>query len=40
MHSLEPVSQFSTRPTGNDKAEGHGKKVWVRMTNTYFGPGD
>ena len=39
MHSLETASQLGMRPTGNGRAENHGKRVWVRMTNTYFGPG-
>jgi len=27
-------------PTGNGRAESYGKRVWVRMTNTFFGPGE
>ncbi|MFA7149989.1 MAG: TldD/PmbA family protein, partial [Candidatus Methanomethylophilaceae archaeon] len=40
MHSLETASELGSRPTGNGRAENFGKRVWVRMTNTYFGPGD
>ena len=40
MHSLETASQLGCRPTGNGRAESFGKRTWVRMTNTYFGPGD
>ena len=40
MHSLETASQLGVRPTGNGRAENYGKRVWVRMTNTYFGPGE
>lgn len=40
MHSLETASQLGVSPTGNGRAENFGKRVWVRMTNTYFGPGD
>ena len=40
MHSLETASQLGVKPTGNGRAENFGKRHWVRMTNTYFGPGD
>lgn len=40
MHSLETASRLGARPTGNGRAENSGKRVWVRMTNTFFGPGD
>ena len=40
MHSLETASQLGFKPTGNGRAENFGKRVWVRMTNTYFGPGE
>lgn len=40
MHSLETASQLGCRPTGNGRAENYGKRTWVRMTNTYFGPGE
>ncbi len=40
MHSLETASRLGVDPTGNGRAENSGKRVWVRMTNTFFGPGD
>lgn len=40
MHSLETASRLGASPTGNGRAESSGKRVWVRMTNTFFGPGD
>ncbi len=40
MHSLETASRLGAAPTGNGRAENSGKRVWVRMTNTFFGPGD
>lgn len=40
MHTLESASAMSTKPTGNGRAENFGKRVWARMTNTFFGPGD
>lgn len=40
MHSLETASRLGARPTGNGRAENAGKRVWVRMTNTFFGPGE
>ncbi len=40
MHSLETASQLGASPTGNGRAESYGKRTWVRMTNTFFGPGE
>lgn len=40
MHNLETASVMNVMPTGNGRAEDFGKRVWTRMTNTYFGPGD
>jgi TldD protein len=40
MHSLETASVLGCAPTGNGRAENFGKRTWVRMTNTFFGPGD
>ena len=39
MHSLETAGALKTRPTGNGRAQDFGRRVWVRMTNTYFAPG-
>ena len=30
---------MKVRPTGNGRAQDFGRRVWVRMTNTYFAPG-
>ncbi len=40
MHSLETAAVLGAAPTGNGRAENYGKRTWVRMTNTFFGPGD
>ena len=40
MHSLETAAKLGLAPTGNGRAENFGKRTWVRMTNTYFGPGE
>ena len=40
MHTLETASAMDVLPTGNGRAEDFGKRVWARMTNTYFAPGD
>jgi len=40
MHNLETAAAMNTAATGNGRAEDFGKRVWARMTNTYFGPGD
>ncbi|MDR0791175.1 MAG: TldD/PmbA family protein [Methanomassiliicoccaceae archaeon] len=40
MHTLESASLMNVKPTGNGRAENFGKRVWARMTNTFFGPGD
>ncbi len=39
MHSLETAGTMKVRPTGNGRAQDFGRRVWVRMTNTYFAPG-
>jgi TldD protein len=40
MHTLESASLMNVEPTGNGRSENYGKRVWARMTNTFFGPGD
>jgi TldD protein len=40
MHSLETAAMMNEAPTGNGRAEDYSRRVWVRMTNTYFEPGD
>ncbi len=39
MQSLETAGALKTKPTGNGRAQDFGRRVWVRMTNTYFAPG-
>jgi TldD protein len=40
MHSLETSGEFATRPTGNARAQDYARRIFVRMTNTFFEPGD
>jgi TldD protein len=40
MHSLETSGEFHTKPTGNARAQDYTRRVFVRMTNTFFEPGD
>ena len=40
MHSLETASAMGAKPTGNGRAQDFNRRVWVRMTNTFFEPGD
>jgi TldD protein len=40
MHSLETAMEMDVAPTGNGRAQDFGRRVWVRMTNTYFDKGD
>jgi len=40
MHSLETSGTLGSTPTGNGRAQDYSRRVWVRMTNTYFGPGE
>jgi len=39
LHSLETSGVMKARPTGNGRAQDFSRRVWVRMTNTYFAPG-
>ncbi len=39
MHSLETAARMGVRPTGNGRAEDYSRRIWVRMTNTYFDKG-
>jgi TldD protein len=39
MHSLETAGALQAAPTGNGRAQDYARRVWVRMTNTYFAPG-
>jgi len=40
MHSLETAGEFHSTPTGNARAQDYTRRVFVRMTNTFFEPGD
>jgi len=40
MHSLETAGEFHTQSTGNARAQDYNRRVFVRMTNTFFEPGD
>jgi len=40
MHSLETAAEMNVTPTGNGRAQDFGRRVWVRMTNTFFEAGD
>ncbi len=40
MHNLETATEMGVRPTGNGRAESTSRRVFVRMTNTFFAPGD
>ncbi len=39
MHSLETSGEFATKPTGNARAQDYTRRIFVRMTNTFFEPG-
>jgi TldD protein len=39
LHTLETAGALHVRPTGNGRAQDFGRRVWVRMTNTFFAPG-
>lgn len=39
LHSLETAGTLKATPTGNGRAQDFGRRVWVRMTNTYFAGG-
>jgi TldD protein len=36
LHSLETAAALNSAPTGNGRAQDYNKRVWVRMTNTFF----
>jgi TldD protein len=40
MHNLETAAELGVAPTGNGRAQDFGRRVWVRMTNTFFEAGD
>ncbi len=40
LHDLETAAAMNVPSTGNGRAEDFGRRVWVRMTNTFFEAGD
>jgi len=40
LHSLETAGEFQSKPTGNARAQDYNRRVFVRMTNTFFEPRD
>lgn len=40
MQSLETAAEMGVKPTGNGRAQGYDRRVWVRMTNTFFEKGE
>jgi len=40
MHNLETAALMGAEPTGNGRAQDFNRRVFVRMTNTFFAPGD
>jgi len=40
MHSLETAALMGLKPTGNGRAQDFNRRVFVRMTNTFFERGD
>jgi len=40
IHSLETAAALNSKPTGNGRAQDYNRRVWVRMTNTFFEPRD
>lgn len=40
LHTLETASLMGVKPTGNGRAQDYNRRVFARMTNTFFGPGD
>jgi len=40
LHSRETASALKTSPTGNGRAQNFSRKIYVRMSNTYFENGD
>jgi len=40
MHNLETAAIMNVKLTGNGRAQDYNRRVWVRMTNTFFEKGD
>ncbi len=39
MHDLETAAEMGVKSTGNGRAQDFGRRMWVRMTNTFFEAG-
>lgn len=40
MNDLVTANAMGVEPSGNGRAQDFGRRTWVRMTNTFIGPGD
>lgn len=40
MHSMETAAALNSAPTGNGRTQDYNRRLWVRMTNTFFEPGN
>ncbi|MHA1589482.1 MAG: TldD/PmbA family protein [Candidatus Njordarchaeales archaeon] len=40
LHNLETASLMGVEPTGNGRAQDFNRRIFVRMTNTFFAPGE
>ncbi|MHA2209807.1 MAG: TldD/PmbA family protein [Candidatus Thorarchaeota archaeon] len=40
MHTLETAALMGVKPTGNGRAQDYNRRIFARMSNTFFGPGE
>ncbi|MFX1252903.1 MAG: TldD/PmbA family protein [Promethearchaeota archaeon] len=40
LHTIETAVQMGVKPTGNARAQDYNRRIFARMTNTYFDKGD
>ncbi|MFW9804813.1 MAG: TldD/PmbA family protein [Candidatus Thorarchaeota archaeon] len=40
LHTLETAALMGLEPTGNGRAQDYNHRIFARMSNTFFGPGD
>ncbi|MFX0055836.1 MAG: TldD/PmbA family protein [Promethearchaeota archaeon] len=40
MHTLETAALMGVQPTGNGRAQDYNRRIFARMSNTFFGPGE
>jgi TldD protein len=40
MHTLETAALMGVDPTGNGRAQDYNRRIFARMSNTFFGPGE